>query len=128
MSSAKPVSTFVKALTDDIKFIKSIEDNLKEIVKDGKVTSGDIPEIIAIVTECYNNMHKFELTYEELPEVLIEIANWLIDTYDLIPDNEEEQFKKMIETAVKLIMLQPKIRKGCVKLWGKLKSKFNCCN
>lgn len=126
MSSATPVSTFVKALIDDPKFIKSIEDNIKEIIRDGKVTAGDVPEIVAIVTDCYNNMSKFNLTYEELPEVLIQVVNYIIETYNLIPDDEEEEFKRMIDTAVKLIMLQPKIKKGLVKVWSKIKSIFTC--
>jgi|TARA_Y100000389_G_C17154215_1_gene361077 hypothetical protein len=126
MSSAKPVSTFVKALIDDEKFIKSIEDNIKEIIKDGKVTAGDIPEIVAIVTGCYNNMSKFNLTYEELPEVLVQIVNYIIETYNLIPDDEEEEFKRMIDTAVKLIMLQPKIKKGVIFVWKKIKSVLTC--
>ena len=69
---------------------------------------------------------KFNLTYNELPEVLIEVVNYIIETYDLIPDEEEEQFKRMIDTAVKLIMLQPKVKKGLVRLWGKIKSVLTC--
>ena len=130
MSSAKPVATFVNALIDDPKFIKGVEDNIKEIMKDGKVTVGDIPEIVAIVTDCYNNMSKVNLTYEELPKVLSEIAKYVVDHYNLIPDEEEEeQFLKMIDTGIKLIMLQPKIKKGLKKLWGKIRSglsKLNC--
>jgi hypothetical protein len=126
MSSATPVSTFVKALIDDIQFVKSVEDNIKEIIKDGKITVGDVPEVVAIVTDCYNNMSKFNLTYEELPQVLVEVVNYMIDTYDLVPDEEEEEFKRMIDMAVKLIMLQPKVKKGAMKLWGKIKSAFSC--
>lgn len=126
MSSAKPVSAFVNALIDDEKFLNLIKENIDNITEDGKITVGDIPEILTIVTECYNNMSKFKLTYEELPDVLIELTNYIIEHFELIPDDEEEEFKKMIDTAVKLVMLQPKIKKGCLKLWSKIKN-MSCC-
>ena len=43
---------------------------IKEIMKDGKVNAYDIPEIIMIITECYNNIGRIKLTYEQLPDIL----------------------------------------------------------
>ena len=55
------LSNIAKILVDDPKFIKTVEGNIKYIMKDGKVDAYDIPEIMTIVTECYNNLGKLKL-------------------------------------------------------------------
>ena len=120
---SRPLSTFVQALVDDPAFVDSIEENIKNIMADGKVTMADMPEIIEMATNCYNNLSKVHLTYEELPDVLKEIICYILDKYDLVPEEEEEQFMKMIDTGVNLIMLSPKVKKCCVSIWNKLSCK-----
>ena len=122
---AKNLSNIAKILVDDPKFIKTVEGNIKYIMKDGKVDAYDIPEIMAIVTECYNNLGRIKVTYEELPEVLKEIVDYIFTKYDIVPDDQEEKFKNMIDTVITLIMLQPKIRKGCLKAKNWLCGKCN---
>ena len=112
-------------LVDDPKFIKTVEGNIKYIMKDGKVDAYDIPEIMTIVTECYNNLGRIKVTYEELPEILGEIVDYIFTKYDLVPDEQEEKFKNMIDTVITLIMLQPKIRKGCIKAKNWICGKIN---
>lgn len=121
--SEQVVSKFLQSLIEDKELLDNIEDSLKDIMKDGKVTSSDIPDIFNIVISCTDNLGKFNLTYDELPEILEELVNYILNHFNLIPDEEEEDFQKMINTAIKLVMLQPKIKKGCLKLWNKL----NCC-
>jgi len=123
MSSIKPLSTFVEALVDDPSFVESIEDNIKNIMEDGKVTVADMPEIIEMATNCYNNLSKVHLTYEELPDVLIEIINYILDKYELVPEEEEEEIMKMVNMGVKLIMLTPKVKKCCISVWNKMSCK-----
>jgi len=110
------LSNIAKILVDDPKFLKTIECNIKFIMKDGKVDAYDIPEIMTIVTECYNNLGKIKVTYEELPNVLGEIVDYIFVKYEIVPEDQEEKFKKMIDTVITLIMLQPKIKKGCIKV------------
>ena len=119
------LSNIAKILIDDDKFIKTIEGNIKYIMKDGKVDAYDIPEIMTIVTECYNNLGSIKVSYEELPDILREIIDYIFTKYDLVPDEHEEKFKKMIDTVITLIMLQPKIRKGCLKAKNWLFAKCN---
>ena len=117
------LSNIAQILVDNPKFFKTIEGNIKYIMADGKVDANDIPEIMTIVTECYNNLGNIKVTYEELPEVLKEIVDYIFEKYNLVPDEQEEKFKKLIDNAITLSMLQPKIRKGCIKaknwLFGK---------
>ena len=119
------LSNVARILVDDPKFIKTVEGNIKYIMKDGKVDAYDIPEIMTIVTECYNNLGRIKVTYEELPEILGEIVDYIFTKYDLVPDEQEEKFKNMINTVIKLIMLQPKIRKGCIKAKNWICGKIN---
>lgn len=112
---AENLSNIAKNLVDDPKFIKTVEGNIKYIMSDGKIDAYDIPEIMTIVTECYNNLSNIKVSYEELPDVLREIIDYLFDKFNLVPKEHEEKFKKMIDTVITLIMLQPKIKKGCVK-------------
>uniref|UniRef100_A0A6C0J3W0 Uncharacterized protein n=1 Tax=viral metagenome TaxID=1070528 RepID=A0A6C0J3W0_9ZZZZ len=120
---SKPLSTFVQTLVDDPAFVDSIEDNIKNIMADGKVTMADMPEIIEMATNCYNNLSKVHLTYEELPDVLKEIICYILNKYELVPEEEEKQFMKMIDTGINLIMLSPKVKKCCLSVWNKLSCK-----
>lgn len=120
----KVVSKFLQTLIEDKEVLDNIENSLKEIMEDGKVTSSDIPDLFNIVIECTDNLGKFNLTYNQLPEFLEELVNYILDHFNLIPDDEEEDIKKMINTAIKLVMLKPKVKKGLLKLWSKLTS---CC-
>ena len=74
---AENLSNIAKILVNNPKFLKTIEGNIKFIMKDGKVDAYDIPEIMTIVTECYNNLGKIKVTYEELPNVLREIVDYI---------------------------------------------------
>ena len=121
--SEQVVSTFLQALIEDKELLNNIESSLQDIMKDGKVSASDIPDIFNIVIECTENLGKFNLTYNELPEILDELINYILNHFDLIPEDEKDDFQKMINTAIKLVMLQPKIKKGCLKFWNKL----NCC-
>ena len=100
------LSNIAQILVDNPKFFKTIEGNIIYIMADGKVDANDIPEIMTIVTECYNNLGNIKVTYEELPELFKEIVDYIFEKYDLIPDEQEEQFKKLIDNAITLIMLQ----------------------
>jgi hypothetical protein len=122
---AENLSNIAKILVEDDKFFKTIEGNIKYIMKDGKVDAYDIPEIMTIVTECYNNLGRIKVSYEELPDILREIIDFIFEKYQIVPDEQEEKFKNMIDTVIKLIMLQPKIKKGCLKMKNLICGKCN---
>ena len=110
------LSNISKILLENENFSKSLEDNIKFIMKDGKVDIHDIPQIIKIVTECYNNLGKIKVTYEQLPEILKEITDYIFEKYNLVPENQKEKFTNMVDTIIDVVMLQPRIKKSCLKL------------
>ncbi len=122
---AENLSNIAKILVEDDKFLKTVEGNIKFIMKDGKVDAYDIPEIMSIVTECYNNLGRIKVSYEVLPDILREIVDFIFEKYQIVPDEQEEKFKNMIDTVIKLIMLQPKIKKGCLKMKNFICGKCN---
>ena len=56
-------------LSADPKFIARLESSINNIMKDGKVDQYDVPEIILIITDSYNEMSRFRLTSEDLPKL-----------------------------------------------------------
>ena len=95
-------------------------------MQDGKVDTTDIPDIVLLVIECSNNLGSFNLTYNELPEVLEEFINYLLERFDVIPDDQEESFKRMVSMIVKLVMLKPKVKKACLSLANKINIFKSC--
>lgn len=120
------LSNITKILLDDDKFLKTLEGQIKYIMHDGKVDTKDIPEVMIILTECYNNLGKIKVTNDELPDLFHEIIYYVINKYNLLPDDEVNEFMNMIEMGIKLIMIKPIVRKGCSKFWSKCK-KLLCC-
>jgi hypothetical protein len=112
------LSNITQILLDDPKFVRILEGQIKFIMKDGKIDISDIPEIIEIITDTYNNLSKIKVTYEELPEIFNEIIEYIINKFNIIPDDQEDDFRKIVAMAIKLIMIKPNVKKGymnCLK-------------
>ena len=110
------LSNIAQLIVSDKDFIGNVEKQIKEILKDGRVDTRDVPEIMLIVTECYNNIKNVKVTYEMLPNILEEIVDYILETYCVIPDDQEKELKDMINMAIKLIMVKPQVKKCCLKL------------
>ncbi len=106
-------------LVDDPVFLKIVEAKLKSVMKDGKIDKNDIPDIIIMVVYCTNNLKKFNLKYNELSEVLEETIMYLLNHFDVIPEECKEDFRLMTHSMVELVMMQPRV-KSCMT------SIFNC--
>ena len=82
-------------------------------MKDG-VNSNDIPEFVFIITELYN-LTGLKVEYDQLPNVITEVVEYLLEKYNLVPEEEVEQFTRMINMAIKLVIMKPKIKKSILK-------------
>ena len=100
-------------LVDDPTFLKIIEVKLKSIMSDGKIDKKDIPEIIILVVYCTNNLKKFNLSASELGEVLEDTIMYLLNRFNVIPEDKKEEFKIMTKSMIELVMMQPKV-KSCL--------------
>jgi hypothetical protein len=117
----------VKKMFDDDKFVKSLDEKISEITKDGKVDLKDLPELMLIVLEVTDNLNKFNLTYDEVLLVLEEFIIYIIETKNLVENKDKEDITRLIKTVIKLTMARPVVSKWFKKMWGKLKSKL-CCS
>ena len=112
-------------IVDDPIFLKIVESKLKSIMKDGKIDKKDIPDILRMVIYCTNNLKKFNLSYNELGEVLEETIMYLLNNFDVIPENAREDFITMTKSMVQLVMLQPKVKSWLVSVWNCILCKKN---
>ena len=108
------LSVWAKMLIDNDEFIDSMEKQIRNIMKDGRIDSNDIPEFILIITELYN-LTELKVKYDELPNVINEVVQYLLNKYNLVPEEETEQFAKMINMAIKLVIMKPKVKKSILK-------------
>ena len=113
-------------LIDDMDFMRSIENKLKEITKDGKINKNDIPHIMVIIVKCTNNLKSFNLSYNELFEILEEVVLFLLNHFKVISESELNDIKPMIHSCVELTMLQPNVQNCLSSTWIKIKRLFRC--
>lgn len=102
--------TAAQKLVDDPIFLKIVEAKLKSVMSDGKIDKKDIPDIIVMVVYCTNNLKKFNLSYNQLGEVLEETIMYLLNHFDVIPEENKEEFRVMTHSMVELVMMQPRVK------------------
>lgn len=114
------LNSITQKLIDDKEFMNIVEKKIKEIMKDGKITTQDIPNITLIVVHATNNLKSFNLTYNELSEVLQDIIVFLLEHFKVLPEDSKADILAMIKSCVELTMMQPKVKNCLVNVWNKL--------
>ena len=101
-----------------IDFHLRIERSVTAIMKDGKIDHYDIPEILLLITDLVMAPTSPKMTVEELAEKINELYNYIMTHYKLFPedDGQKEQFKRLFDMCVKLVLVQPNIKKACKTL------------
>lgn len=103
-----------KLLTENENFLTHVKISIEHVIKDGKISSHDIPEIVLLATSLYNELQNMKVTREELPILLKMIITFVINKLDLLPENTERQveLEKAVDISIQLILMQPKMKKG----------------
>ena len=115
------IDEVLQSITNDPKFVNEVKELVDDILEDGKIDMSDIPDMITLVVECYNNFSKFHVKYEQLPRLFTKLTQHIANEMNLIPDNQKKTYNKHIKTAINLVMLQPKVKKCCNKTFSFLK-------
>ena len=110
------LNSAAQKIVDDPIFLKIVEAKLKSIMSDGKIDKKDIPDIIVMVVYCTNNLKKFNLSYNELGEVLEETIMYLLNHFDVIPEENKEEFIIMTKSMVELVMMQPRVKSSLTSI------------
>lgn len=100
---------------DLIDFNLRIQKSVTAIMKDGKIDQYDIPEIMLLITDLLMAPTSPKMTIEELGVKIVELYEYIMTHYKLFPEDEQqkEQFKRLFDMCVKLVLVQPKIKKAC---------------
>ena len=100
----------VKLILDNPIFIDKIETSVKSIIKDNKVEQTDIPEFVFLIMEAYNSLPKAKLSKEEIPEFISCIYNYLVEKYNLIPNEEKNKYETLVASSIKLVLMTPQLK------------------
>jgi hypothetical protein len=107
-------------LSADPKFISRLETSINNIMKDGKVDQYDVPEIVFIITDAYNQMSTLRLSSEDLPKLFKMIYSFIIDKLNLIPEDKKPEFERLVDSALKLVMMQPVVNQVVTSCFAKI--------
>ena len=113
------VENICKILINDTEFLKRVENSLQNILSDGKVDLYDAPEIIFIIIDTYNSLYKFKLDSDDLPIIIKFVYNYIIENFNLIPSEKRLDFERLVDSGIKLLMIQPVIAK-------RVRGRFSC--
>lgn len=112
------INDIAQTILKDQEFITDVKLSLDKILKDGKIDMSDVPEVILLVTLGYNKSKNFTVPFEQLGELLTILANEIIKKYDLVPYNLREQFNKILQSSITLILISPKIQASCTSCFS----------
>jgi hypothetical protein len=107
----KNLATVFKVITTDNTFLTRVKAAVDNIMRDGKVDQTDIPEIVFVISETVNSLDSFHVTSDLVPVLIKMLYNFIIDTYKLVPEDKKAEFERIVDSSLRLLMLQPKVKK-----------------
>lgn len=119
----KDVEVLFKVITTDSDFLKRVKDSVDKIMKDGKVDQYDVPEIVFVISETVNSRPSFQITKELLPVLIKMLYNFIVDTYKLVPEEKKAEIERLVDSSIRLLMLQPLVNEGLNRCFAFL----TCC-
>ena len=108
----KNVEALFKVITTDSGFLTRVKEAVDRIMKDGKVDQYDIPEIVFVISDTVNSLPSFQVTSEILPVLIKMLYNFIVDTYKLVPDDKKAEIERMVDSSLRLLMMQPKVKES----------------
>ena len=114
-----PAAKAAEILVSDPNFISDLEKTMKEVMADDKIDLKDLPKLILIIMKAYNSSSKFELTYDELPELIGCVSEHILNKYKMVPEDQIDEYNQLIEYGIELVLMRPRV-KNCMK------KTFNC--
>jgi hypothetical protein len=99
-----------------------IDNSVKKMLSDGKIDQYDIPELILLLSQL-SSKHFAPTSTEDLDNKIHELYSYVMKKYNLYPTNvtDRENFDKLFQSSVKLILYQPIIENKCTQFWNRFK-------
>lgn len=122
----KDVEALFKVITTDSGFLTRVKESVDKIMHDGKVDQYDIPEIVFVISDAVNSLPTFQVTKEVVPVLIKMLYNFIVDKYNLVPEDKKADFERMVDSSLRLLMMQPKIKEGLNRCFAFFSS-LSCC-
>jgi Glu-tRNA(Gln) amidotransferase subunit E-like FAD-binding protein len=120
------VDKIVAELTNDPKFLSRVEESVKKMLQDGKLDSSDVPELVFLIMDTYNNVGNVRVSKELLEEFVKQVFKFIVEKYKLLPQDKMAEYESMIVSSVKLVLLTPSVDSVLKSFGEKLKKFFKC--
>lgn len=98
---------------DLVAFHLRVDSAMKNIMKDGKIDLSDMPELVLLIAD----LQMTQFTEEDLRISVCALYDYIMSHYKLYPEDETKKanFKKLFESCLRLMMLQPKVKQATKK-------------
>ena len=127
------INIITKIISQTPDIFNNFEKSIEEVIKDGKINSSDVPQLISLVQQIYKglyNLKNIKIKSDIRGDITSSVLKFLIlvmikERKIIIDKNNEEEFYKLtyllIDSCVSLLSFSKIIKtKGCVKsIFGK---------
>ena len=92
---------FAKIIHND-EFIRIIDEQVNNIMKDKTIDHNDIPSIIYIIVETINHINAFSITIndDDVKKLILLIIEFIMSKYSIIPSENNKELYEVIKTAI----------------------------
>ena len=96
------------------------------MLQDGKLDSSDVPELVFLIMDTYNTVGNVRVSKELLEEFVKQVFKFIVEKYNLLPQDNMTEYESMIVSSVKLVLLTPSVDSALKSFGEKLKKYFKC--
>ena len=99
------INNIVKTILDNDDFFNSCKNSIEQIYEDKKIDSKDIPVILNLLVNTYNNYSTLNLDRKDIKEVFILLFIELITKLDLTKDIDLELVISLLSPQIDLLLI-----------------------
>ena len=124
-----PIEEVYNRIINDVDVINKIKVSIDAMMKDGKIDRYDVPEIVYVIAITVNtiDVKRFALSNDDIQKLIKLLYNFVVKKYDLIPEDRQTEYESLLDTSLRLVMLQQKIIEPVNKCFSSIKTKWLSC-
>ena len=94
------------------KFLDTIAASVQSLLKDGKITLSEVPELILCISDAVNTSGSFEVGNDLIAPLIKKLFNFVVENYNLMSAETLAEADKTIDIAVRLLTTTPVVKKA----------------
>ncbi len=113
-TNADKIKELFHKIINNEEFIRIIDEQINNIMKDKIIDHNDIPSIIYIIVETINNINCFSITIndEDVKKLILLIIEFIMSKYSITPSEKNtELYNNIINFSIKLLTTEFKLNK-----------------